>query len=117
MKAILESLNRSVGVVGSAVMTNDGMVVASAISDGLDQDALAAIGSLLVISVQKALKGCGDSELNLMTIEGSRGKIVMVNAGTVFLLVITDSSIALGPSMLDIRSTVNKLQKLINLDT
>jgi len=117
MKAILENLNRSVGVIGSAVMTNDGIVVTSAISDGLNQDTLAAIGSLLVISVQRALKRCDDTGLNFMTIEGSRGKIVMVNAGSVFLLVITDSSIALGPTMLDIRSTVDKLQKLISLNT
>lgn len=116
MQAILENLNRSVGVIGSAVMTNDGMLVTSAIAQGHDQDALAAIGSSLVISVQKSLKGCGDAGLKVMTVEGSRGKIVIVNAGSVFLLVITDSTIALGPTMLDIRSTVDKLQKVISLD-
>jgi len=66
--------------------------------------------------VQKSLKGCGDAQLELMTIEGSRGKIVMVNAGNVFLLVITDSTIALDPALLDMRSAVDKLQKVIRLD-
>lgn len=116
MKTILENLNRSVGVMGSAVMTPDGMVAVSAISDQQDQDALAAIGSSLVLSAQKSLKGFGGSELKEMTVDGSRGKIVIVNAGSAFLLVITDSTIALDTTMLDIRSAVGKLHKVIRID-
>ena len=116
MKTILENLNRSVGVVGSAVLTNDGMLVESAISDGYDEDTLAAIGSSLVTSAKRSLKDFGGSEVKLMTIDGSRGKIVLVNAGSAFLLVITDSAIALDATMLDIKSAVGKLSKRISLD-
>lgn len=116
MKAILENLNRSVGVMGSAVITKDGMLVDSVLADALDPDALAAIGSSLVTSLQKSVSRCEDSTLEEMTVEASRGKIVIVNAGSVFLLVVTDSTIALGPTMLDISSAVDKLQKAIRLD-
>lgn len=116
MKEILENLNRSVGVIGSAVMTHDGIVVSSVISDGHDEDVLAAIGSSLVISAQKSLKELDESELNVLAIDGSRGKIVIVNVESVFLLAITDSTIELDATMLDIRSTVQKLQKAITLD-
>jgi predicted regulator of Ras-like GTPase activity (Roadblock/LC7/MglB family) len=116
MKAILDNLNRSVGVIGSAVMTHDGIVACSAISDGHDQDALAAIGSSLLITAQKSLRAAGAEGLSQMAVDGTRGKIVIINAGTVFLLVITDSSIDLDHTLLDIRSTVRKLKKVITMD-
>jgi predicted regulator of Ras-like GTPase activity (Roadblock/LC7/MglB family) len=114
MKSILENLNRSVGVIGSAVMTPDGMLVASAIADREHQDTLAAVGSSLVLSAKKSLKNFG-SEPKMMTIDGSRGKIVLVNAGSAFLLVITESTISLDSTLLDIKSAVAKLQKTISL--
>ncbi|HUU44016.1 MAG TPA: roadblock/LC7 domain-containing protein [Planctomycetota bacterium] len=116
MKTVLEHLNRSVGVVGSAVMTHDGILVTSAIADRHDQDALTAIGSSLVQSTQRSLRNYDDSELLLMTIDGSRGRIVLVKAASAFLLIITDSTIALDATLLDIKSAVGKLQKLITLD-
>jgi len=116
MKAILENLNHSVGVVGSAVMTHDGMLVTSAIGDRRDEDALTAIGSSLVHSARKSLRSFDASELKLMTIDGSRGRIVLVDAGKAFLLVITDAHVALDATLLDIRSTVGRLKKAISLD-
>ena len=116
MKTILENLNHSVGVIGSAVMTHDGIVACSAISDGHDEDALAAIGSSLIITAQKSLKAAGAEGLSQMAVDGTRGKIVIVNAGDVFLLVITDSSIELDATLLDIRSAVRKLKKIITMD-
>ena len=123
MKTILENLNRSVGVIGSAVMTLDGILVESAIagpseelgSSGNDRDALAAIGSSLVLSTGRSLGrlGCG---VESMTIDGSRGRIMLVCAGSAFLLVITDSTITLDSSMLDIRSAVERLQRKISLN-
>ncbi len=116
MKSILENLNRSVGVVGSSVVTTDGMLVESVIADGHDQEALAAIGSSLVISAGRSLKNLDKADLGLMTIDGSRGKIVLVNAGSAYLLVITDSAISLDSTMLDIRVAVERLQRKISLD-
>ncbi len=123
MKTILENLNRSVGVIGSAVMTLDGMLVESAIagpSEGLgssanDREALAAIGSSLVLSTGRSLGRLG-AGVESMTIDGSRGRIMLVCAGSAFLLVITDSTITLDSSMLDIRSAVERLQRKISLN-
>jgi predicted regulator of Ras-like GTPase activity (Roadblock/LC7/MglB family) len=115
MQQILENLNRSVGVVGSAVMTHDGMLVTSALSDRQDEETLAAIGSSLVTSTQHSLKEL-DATLKLMTVDGSRGKIVLVSAGEAYLLVITDNTIALDATMLDIKSAVQRLRRRISLD-
>ncbi len=122
MKSILENLNRSVGVLGSAVVTPDGMLVASALTESSerlgaarDQDALAAIASSLVLSAGRSLKRLG-ADMSFMTVDGSRGKIVLVNADSTFLLVITDSGISLDATMIDIRVAVERLQRRISLD-
>ena len=116
MKSILENLNRSVGVVGSAVVTPDGMLVESAIADGRDQEALAAIASSLVQSIGRSLRNLSGAALGVMTIDGSRGKIVLVNAGRAFLLVITDSALALDTALLDVRVAVERVERKICLD-
>jgi predicted regulator of Ras-like GTPase activity (Roadblock/LC7/MglB family) len=116
VKAILENLNRSVGIIGSAVITNDGMVASSAMSGRHDEETLAAVGSSLVISAQRSLKAFPLAVANMMTVDGSRGKIIIVNGGNFFLLVIADGAIALDAGMLDIRGTIEKLQKAISLD-
>ncbi len=116
MNSILENLNRSIGVIGSAVMTPDGMLAASAISDQRDQDALAAIGSSLVLSAARSLKLLGGTALDSLLVEGSRGRILLVNAGPAYLVVITDSSLSLDSAMLDVRGAVERIQRKINLD-
>ena len=116
MKSILENLNRSVGVIGSAVMTPDGMLAASAISDARDQEALAAIGSSLVLSAARSLKTLGDAALDSLLVDGSRGKIMLVNTGSAYLVVITDAALSLDSTMLDVRSAVERIQRKINLD-
>ena len=93
MKSILENLNRSIGVIGSAVMTPDGMMAAAAISDAQDQDALAAIGSSLVLSAARSLKMMGGTALDSLLVEGS-----------------------LDSAMLDVRGAVERIQRKINLD-
>jgi predicted regulator of Ras-like GTPase activity (Roadblock/LC7/MglB family) len=115
MKEILENLNRSVGCLGSAVMTGDGIVVSSAINGSGDSDTLAAVMSSLVIATQKSLKGLGDSVLQTMVINSSRGRITLVNAGRVYLLVITDAGIQPDATMLDIKSAIHRLNKMISL--
>ena len=45
MKSLLNNLNQIPGVLGSMVMTEDGMVVAEALTANLESEAVAAIAS------------------------------------------------------------------------
>ncbi len=102
--------------MGSAVMTPDGMVIASDLSGGYDEDALAAIGSSLIGSARKSLKGAADSRLEMMTVDGSLGKIVIVSAMKMLLLVIIDNRLEIDSTMLDIRGAADKLRRMVTLD-
>ena len=45
MVSILEELNKEIGIIGSIVVTPDGMVVASALGPDLDDETVAALAS------------------------------------------------------------------------
>ncbi len=115
MKAILEQLNRSVGINGSAVITRDGIPVISVIPDQTDEEKMAAIAAALIRSVMNSL-GQLDQDVQVVRLEASRGRILVVNAGTVFLVVVTDPTINLDATMLDIKSAANRLRRAVSLE-
>ena len=116
MKDILTQLNRSVGINGSAVITRDGIPVTSMMPNGANADKMAAIGSSLILTVVKSLEALPEQEVQSLWIEASRGRILLVNAGPVFLLVVTDPKINLDTTMLDIKSAANRLERAVTLD-
>ena len=59
VREILQELNQSVGVRGSSVVTRDGIVVASALTAELDEDAVAAMASALVLNTISTLEQVG----------------------------------------------------------
>ena len=116
MKAILEQLNRSVGINGSAVITRDGIPVISVIPDQTDEEKMAAIGASLIRSAMQSLEQLSGQDVQSVWLEASRGRILLVNSGTVFLVVVTDPTINLDSTMLDIKSAANRLRKAVSLE-
>jgi len=111
VREILQELNQSVGVRGSAVVTRDGMLVASELTAELDEDAVAAMASALVLNTISALERVGFGGFSLVTIRASSGKMVVADADVAFLVVVTDPGVNLDLTMVDIRAASYRLQK------
>ena len=116
MKEILEQLNRSVGINGSAVITRDGIPVISVIPAQTDEEMMAAIGASLIRAVVRGLGQLAGQEVQSVCVEASRGSILLVNAGTVFLVVVIDPNINMDSTMLDIKSAASRLQRAVSLN-
>lgn len=116
MKEILSQLNRCVGISGSAVITHDGIPVVSVIPDQTNEDKVAAIGASLIRSTVTGLGQLADQEVQSVWLEASRGRILLVNAGNIFLVVVTDPTINLDTTMLDIKSAANRLRRAVSLE-
>ena len=116
MKRILKELIQKVGVRGAAVVTRDGIVAASALTRDIDEDALAAIGAALVLDTVKALARIHLEDVERVVIVGTRGRIILVDAGFAFLVVVTDHTIELDVTMLDIAGAAYKLRKASRLE-
>jgi len=117
VKAILEKLNRSVGINGSAVITRDGIPVISVIPAQTDEDKMAAIGASLIRAVVRSLGQLAGQDVQSVWVEASRGRLLLVNAGSVFLVVVIDPSINLDSTLLDIKSAASRLKRAVTLDS
>jgi predicted regulator of Ras-like GTPase activity (Roadblock/LC7/MglB family) len=116
VKSILEQLNRSVGINGSAVITRDGIPVISVIPGQTDEDKMAAIGASLIRAVVRGLGQLAGQDVQSVWVEASRGRLLLVNVESVFLVVVVDPNINLDSTMLDIKSAASRLQRAVSLN-
>ena len=109
MKEILQALNRSVGINGSMIVTTDGVVVASQLGGQLEEERVAAVASLLIRSLRRSLEQARVGPLHKCVLTASQGKLVIVEAGSAFLIVATDASIRLDVTLLDIEAAARRI--------
>ena len=110
MKEILTSLNSVAGVKGSMVVTPDGMVVASDLRGGLNEETVAAVSSHFLKAVQEHAEVLGIKKFPRVVLEGTHGKIVLMPAGIAFLVVIADMKMNLEASFIEILSAARRVE-------
>ena len=115
MKEILQSLQQIPGVVGSMVMTGDGMVVCSALGPGLERETLAALTSGTRLSIQKAAVHSSDGKPHEIVLEGTEGNLLLLEIGDATLIVVTHAGLELDSGMLEIRSVARKLRGILEI--
>ena len=118
MKALLAEINQSVGVEGSMVITRDGIMVAAVLGPQISEDVLAALASALVITIKRALEpvGAGDAPEEMM-LSASAGKLIFVDLGAAYLVVVTRPQIKLNSDLVAIRSVARKLKLRCSMGT
>jgi len=104
MKAILAKLNDTISARGSLVIAPDGMVIASDIREGVDVDRLSALGAAILTEVGKSLDKAGLKDFNQVEIAAEQGKVILVEAGPTYVLVLLGPKLEIGPGSLEIRS-------------
>lgn len=118
MKTLLEEINQIVGVEGSMVITRDGIMVAAALKPKLSEDVLAALSSALVITLKRALEPVGAGEApEEMMLSASDGKLIFVDLGAAYLVVVTRPHIKLNTDLVAIRSVARKLKSRCSMTT
>jgi predicted regulator of Ras-like GTPase activity (Roadblock/LC7/MglB family) len=89
MEAILNRLEKEAWVRGSMIVSNEGMVVLERLAGDLDRDAVAALAGDLVTEVAGGLKEAGHDPFKRIVLSATSGDLVVVDCGTVYLVVIT----------------------------
>ena len=111
MKQILEKLNQEAGIIGSMVITPDGIMVAAALGPGLEEDRVAAIVSGLLVSVRRCLSDLKTpGGLASCVLNANRGKILFFDMGNSFLVVVAQADIKVDASVVPIRSAIHKIK-------
>ncbi len=110
MITILEELNKEIGVIGSLVVTQDGIVVASALGPDLDDDTVAALASNAIIAAKKAMAQLGDNNCYRFILTAVHGKMVFEDIGIAYLVVVTHQNIPLGQTQIAIKGAAYKIR-------
>lgn len=116
MIEVIRELKGRIGVRGALVMTTDGMVAAGELCDGLDSESIAALASSLL---GHALGVAGRLELGAarrVTLTAAFGRLVFVPFDELILVVVTEPSLDLDRTLLEIAGPARRIRELTKLD-
>lgn len=86
----LGDLRRAPGVKGTALVTSDGLMVASALDSVASEDVVAGLTSFLLMTTTRCLQENGMDALTGYTLHATHGKAVFVDVQNSFLVVLMD---------------------------
>ncbi len=101
-------------VEGAAVVSADGLVVASALSAGTDEDRVSAMAAAMLSLGERTAKELARGDLEQVYVKGTNGYIVLMNAGSENMLeAIAGSGAKLGMVLLDMKRAAAALARMI----
>ena len=109
---ILSELRSTVAVRGCLVMMHDGIVVAHALENGLEPDMVSGLTSFLTSTLGRALDEGGMGGFSSFKIHSTHGKVLVVDAGESYLVVLTNQFGQLNLDMPEIQDAAHQLRRL-----
>jgi predicted regulator of Ras-like GTPase activity (Roadblock/LC7/MglB family) len=115
LKAILNALSSSSGdIEASAVVSTDGLMIASNFPVGLDEDRVAAMSAALLAMGERTARELERGDLDQVFIKGEQGNIVMLAAGADGVLTtLTSPNAKLGLVFLDMKRAAKEISRII----
>lgn len=115
LKPILRKLNStSQHIEASAVMSRDGLAMASALEKDVDPDRLGAMCASMLSLAAKTSSELGRGKLNRVLIEGENGYLLIVHIGrNAVLSVVSRQDSNLGMVFVEARKTAELIAKLV----
>ena len=112
MLEVLRELNKEVGVKGSLVLTQDGIVVAAEMGGGIDKDTVAAHASAAVNRINKALRPLGQAPFSKFVFTANHGRMVFIATGEAYIAVLLDKDIKIDVSILTIEGAARRIRSM-----
>ena len=110
-----EDLNSSsADVEASALISNDGLMIASALPTGVDEDRVGAMSAALLSLGDRAGRELARGSIDRIMIQGEKGYVIMTSSGDeAVLTIMAKPNAKLGLIFLDIKRASEALAKLI----
>ena len=101
-------------VKAAAIVSAEGLPIASALPQGVDETRIAAMTAALLSLSERAIIEMGKGDFDQLYVKGSDGYLLILQAGpNAVLTVSTTSEVRLGLILLDCRRTCEKIAQLI----
>jgi hypothetical protein len=115
IKSTLDELKgTSADIEASAVISTDGLVMASSLPADMDEDRVGAMAAAMLSLGDRTSHELGRGELEQVLVKGERGYVLMTHAGPdTVVTVITKSNAKLGLIFLDVKRAAEKIKSII----
>ncbi len=115
LNSILSDLNgSSTDIEASAVISTDGLIMASLLPAGMDEDRVGAMSAALLSLGDRTAEELNRGSLEQVLIKGDNGYILMTHAGDESVLtVLAKSNARLGLIFLDVKRAAGNITKLL----
>jgi predicted regulator of Ras-like GTPase activity (Roadblock/LC7/MglB family)/type II secretory pathway predicted ATPase ExeA len=115
LNKVLKSIQTgSPDVEASALITEDGLMIASALPQDLDETRVAGMSATLLSLGTRAAAELGRGNVEEVVVRGEQGYAVMITAGRgVLLLVVANENAKLGLIFFDMREAINAIKRIL----
>lgn len=101
-------------VKAAAIVSVEGLPIASALPQGIDETRIAAMTAALLSLAERAIQEMRKGDFEQVYVKGTEGYLLVLSAGqNAVLTVSTTKDVRLGLIFLDCRRTCDKIAKLI----
>ena len=112
LNQILQKLISTGDVEGAAVITRDGLLIASELSESIDGETLAAMAATMTGAAETAVQELKKTSPDRVIVESKNTKLITVGAGQQAILVcVIDPNAKLGLILLDMKKAADDIQK------
>ncbi len=113
--SILSDLNgSSADIEASAVISTDGLIMASLLPAGMDEDRVGAMSAAMLALGDRTARELARGELEQVLVRGQQGYILMTHAGNeAVLTVVTKANAKLGLIFLDVKRAAEAVTRIV----
>ncbi len=113
-KALQELISRSAEVDAAAVVSMDGLVMASVLPNTMEEDRLGAMSAALLSLGERTSEELGRGELSQVFVEGKDGYVFLMAAGPdAVLTALVRKGSKLGLVLYDVKGAAKKIAEII----
>ncbi len=101
-------------IEASAVVSLDGLIIASALPHGVEEDRVSAMSAAMQSLGERIALELGRGRLDQVYVKGEKGYVILMSIGSdAVLTVLAREQVKLGLILLDMRHAVSEIEKLI----
>lgn len=113
-RILRELLHQTPGVEAAAVVSFDGLPMASALPPGMDEDRVAAMSAALLSLAERAAQGLGRGDLSQVYIEGENGAVFLVSAqDEAVLIAVTAADAKVGMMLYEVKLAASRVGEVL----
>jgi len=114
MREVLIQLSRgNPDILGSAIVSEDGLVIASALPEGYDDQRVSAVTAALSSIANRAAQQIALGEVRRMMLFAEKGGAILCSGRRASLVVLTRPNAKIGLVLMDVMEAVDKLKDVL----